>query len=280
MFGSLPTGVKSGNAWRTLLFRPQANHAGSGARFGGVNPPDHVLLEFFWMPVIEPYAISEPFSTAGKVNLNYQIFPFTNIRRASGLHAVLAGGDIAAIPNADLPNYKVWPDASNKEVFWGKAQGKTWHYPIDAEKTLRQFDERFARGEAFISPSEICDIHLIPAGTVDSAAQMEQFWADHRPTGDNTRERPYASIYPRLTTRSNTFRVHFIAQSITKTRSSGADTVRPDEKVTSEYRGSALIERYLDPQEEGLPDYTVTGTAESLDSRHRFRVIETKKFGS
>lgn len=280
MFGSLPTGVKSSTPWRTLLFRPQANHYGAGSAFDAANPPDHIWLEFFWMPVIEPYAISEPFSTAGKVNLNYQIFPFTNIRRASGLHAVLAGGDIAAIPNSDLANYKVWPEASNKERFWGSADGKTWHYPIDAEKTLQQFESKFSRGEAFISPSQICDVHLVPAGTVASADQMEEFWSTHRPTGDNTRERPYAAIYPRLTTRSNTFRVHFIAQSITKARSSGPNTVDTDVKVNSEQRGSALIERFLDPQEKRLPDFSTLGTTTNLDAYHHFRVIETKKFGS
>jgi hypothetical protein len=68
MLGSLPTGVVSGQPWQTLLFRPaQAAHKGMSA------PRDHLLLDLFWMPVAEPYAISEPFSTAGKVNLNYQI---------------------------------------------------------------------------------------------------------------------------------------------------------------------------------------------------------------
>ena len=53
VFGSLPTGVKAGDAWRTLLLRPQIGHPGA------ITPADHLLLEFFWMPVVEPYAISE-----------------------------------------------------------------------------------------------------------------------------------------------------------------------------------------------------------------------------
>ena len=63
-----------------------ANNGGSPRRCekhpGGENPPDHLFLDLFWMQVVEPYAISEPFSTAGKVNLNYQMLPFRNIRRA------------------------------------------------------------------------------------------------------------------------------------------------------------------------------------------------------
>ncbi len=273
-FGSLPAGVKANDAWRTLLFRPQEGHP------GGNRPADHLLLEFFWMPVVEPYAISEPFSTAGKVNLNYQIFPFTNIRRASGLYAVLAGEDIAAVPTADAPNYKVWPDASNTEQFWTKDEGKTWHYKIDVEKTLAQFEERFREGRSFISASEICDVHLVPQGAGVSAAEMGLFWAEHRLTGDNTRERPYAGLYPRVTTRSNTFRVHYIAQSLTKARSSAPDEVSAADKVESEHRGSAVIERYLDPSQSSLPDFATQAVGDSLDRYHQFRITETKKFGS
>ena len=36
------------------------------------------------MPVLEPYAISEPLSTAGKVNLNYPIAPFGYVSLGSG----------------------------------------------------------------------------------------------------------------------------------------------------------------------------------------------------
>ena len=49
------------HAWETLLFRPQPGHPGTQ------NPPDHLIMDLFWMPVIEPYAISEPLATAGKL---------------------------------------------------------------------------------------------------------------------------------------------------------------------------------------------------------------------
>ncbi len=51
--------------------------------------PDYLMLDYFWMPVVEPYAISEPLSTAGKINMNFQIVPFTYIERSTGLYAVL-----------------------------------------------------------------------------------------------------------------------------------------------------------------------------------------------
>lgn len=281
MFGSLPTGVKAGDPWRTLLFRPQQGHPGGPTRLGGNSPADHLLLEFFWMPVVEPYAISEPFSTAGKINLNYQILPFTHIRRATALHAVLAGEVIHAVPNEDAPNYKVFPDAGNQNGFWGSSQNKRWHYKVDAEKTLVQFDERFAQGRAFISPSEICDIHLIPqnAEGVNSAADMQAFWQRHRLTGDNTRERPYAGIYPRVTTRSNTFRIHYIAQTIHKARSSGPAVMAEADRISGEFRGSTLVERHLDPNQPGLPDFALNASGETLDHFHQFRVLQTQRFG-
>jgi uncharacterized protein (TIGR02600 family) len=278
MFGSLPAKVRGNEPWRTLLFRPQLGHPGGSSSNGGFSPPDHLLLEFFWMPVVEPYAISEPFSTAGKINLNYQIFPFTNIRRATGLHAVLASEVLHAVPNEDISRYKVFP-TSDPSVLWGADQGKRWHFPIDADKTLAQFEHRFRQGRGFISPSEICDIHLVPEGTVESHAQMDAFWQSHRLTGDNTRERPYANLYPRLTTRSNTFRVHFIAQTIQKTRSSDPAMMTDEDKATSEYRGSTLLERYLDPQQQGMPDFATSTAGLTLDHFHRFRVVETKRFG-
>ena len=36
-----------------------------------------IWLDLFNMPVAESYPISEPLSTAGRVNMNYQIVPFT-----------------------------------------------------------------------------------------------------------------------------------------------------------------------------------------------------------
>ncbi|HSI62774.1 MAG TPA: Verru_Chthon cassette protein A, partial [Candidatus Saccharimonadia bacterium] len=279
VLGSLPTGVKAGKPWRTLLFRPQQDHPGGGEAHGGQDPPDHLLLEFFWMPVVEPYAISEPFSTAGKINLNYQIFPFTNIRRASGLHAVLEKERITAVSKADMQDYKAWPVAGNNDTFWKESDGKSWHHKVNIEATLRQFDDRFTKGKAFVTPSEICDIHLVAAGVAD-ADKMKDFWEEHRLTGDNTRERPYANIYPRLTTRSNTFKVHYVAQTITKARSTEPDVVTEADKVTSEYRGSTVIERWLDPARKDLPDFASGFTSDTLDQHHQFRIIETKKFGS
>lgn len=345
MFGSLPTGVWSGGSvsssavtgvsynegkpWQTLLFRPYASsnaNFGKSTHPGDNNPRDHYLLDLFCMPVVEPYAISEPLSIAGRINLNYQIVPFTNITRATGLHAVMKGEFITAIPLTDTNNAKsfqtpatssMW--SSSGDRFWDESQNtKYWHRPIDVTKTLYQFDQKFQHSATgsnhalnryrglFRSPSQICEMHLIPdvsngpssggetlgslsninATTSGTNLQsvMEQFWQSHPGTGDNTRERPYSNIYARVTTRSNTFRVHMRAQVITKARSTAADTMDPTkDAILGEYRGSSVIERYIDPTDVSnpLPDYGAASNPlgeKPLDTYYKFRTLESKRF--
>ena len=132
MFGSLPTGVLAQHPWQTLLFRPAKSYLPGGSKGasgsprhpgaavganGGLSPtdgslpyppystlPDHALLDLFWMPIVDPYPISEPFATAGKVNLNYQIAPFTYITRKTALRAVLQSVKITALNPSTVDN--------------------------------------------------------------------------------------------------------------------------------------------------------------------------------
>jgi hypothetical protein len=157
----------------------------------------------------------------------------------------------------------------------------------------------------FRTASQICEIHLIPdvsrgpstnenIGSVGNIREntlgtqlqgiMDDFWQKHAPTGDNTRERPYSNIYNRVTTRGNTFRVHMRAQALRKARSTAADAFDPvKDAVLSEYRGSALIERYIDPTDSSnpLPDYAEASNPLSLpplDTFFKFRTLEYKRF--
>lgn len=334
MFGSLPTGVwgnpsglpsaSSSNAdfapWQTLLFRPHAqingmNPVSQTSHPGMQDPSDHYLLDMFFMPVVEPYAISEPLSISGRINMNYQIMPFINIRRATGMHAVMKGEFMTAIPNEDIvPSKEYYPlgggsTAAWDQRYWNDAgDGKYWHRQLDVPATLRQFDLKFSHQSGgqksyaglFRSASQICDMHLIPqsrsggnnitnpSGVLNASSQnqindiMNSFWAYNRPTGDNVRERPYSNLYARLTTRSNTFRVHVRTQVLKKARSTPATSFVPGtDQVLSEYRGSVLLERYIDPNDPNLniPDYADAGISQQpLDSFYRFHALETKRF--
>lgn len=370
MFGSLSVGVKAGDPWRTLLFRPYVpgpggalTHPGSPnygvtstatdtskTPFAGENPADHYIMDLFWMPIVEPYAISEPFSSAGKVNLNYQMVPFTYIRRATGLHAVLKGELLSAYATANADNYHRNPDNTKIVQFdngfgdyyqfakWSDQDSRStatyysngtpakrfWHRNIDLESrasrggnsTLHQFDARFEFNTAmpaathglFRAASQICEIHLVPKkvsgtnpakvidasssaadltsdgsdaspGTLYSYASMGDFWNPRAITGDNVKERPYANIYAKVTTQSNTFRVHYRAQAIRKARSVSPTTFDPNkDTVSSDYRGSALIERRIDPADPRIPDYAANPSARPLGDFYNFRVLENKRF--
>lgn len=311
MFGSLPTGFATNEPsdadqpWKTLLFRPGVLGGNYTAEHtGALDPPDHLIMDLFWMPVVEPYAISEPLSTAGKVNLNYQMVPYLHVTRNTALRGVFRSEFMLCIPNQYHDDYKHnrgrgrgyhWRDSP----YGGELQGKRLRTVILEDKTLEQFEDRFNRGrDIFKSGTEICEIHLVPQevserlgagrrgsiGTyTPSVDQMKDgtYWSDHVLVGDNSRERPYTNIQQRVTTKSNTFKVHFRAQVIKQSRRESDDeyrTWRPTfDTVQAEYRGSSIVERYVDPNDKNLEDYAETPSA-SLSQHYRYRVVNPRRF--
>ena len=315
MFGSLPTGVKSGRPWETLLFCPNPaaltndvcgrfpflNSTSTNFHRGFGNPPDYLLLDLFWMPVVEPYAISDPLSTAGKVNLNQNLIPFSTIRRESALRGVLAGTRIAAFPI----NFEPWHKGYNMINFpWGAyTNGVNFRYPLNLDKTMDEVNAYIGTNGAFKSATEICGIYLIPrqniAGgvmwmnplattNITSGADItSRFWATNGLTGDNLRERPYNSIYPRLTTQSNVYQVHYTVQTLKKTPTSAANTWDEDKDVIrGEQRGSITMERYIDPRDSEfrLSTYDFATQAATswppptLGRFYKFRTVNTRQF--
>ena len=359
MFGSLPTGVfgslyeyadnaqrenakRDGIPWRTLLFRADVDgHVGApswskgegDAKKTGVAPADHYFMDLFFMPIVEPYAITDSYATAGKINLNYQIVPFTYIRRATAVYAAMKGEMITAYSSGatDPRKGSLPPSATNTAVYktikdtnpippvlWDDSDGMRWQREINLDETVKQLDERFAFISSsaavgnvglMLTASQLCELHLIPdldgkpapaVGELPREPEltgltqdtrltaMRTYWKHNDLTGDNTRERPYANLYQKFTTRSNTFRVYFTAQTLKKARSLEPNEVdtRKD-TVTSEYRGSALFERYLDLSTSGAAvlsayDYgaatNLTALSKSLESFYHYRIIELKQF--
>ncbi len=110
--------------------------------------------------------------------------------------------------------------------------------------------------------------------------EPNDYWTKHKLVGDNSREAPYASIYPRLTTRSNTFKIHFRSQALKKTRDTESDTWDPElDSVLAERRGSVIVERYLKPGDPDLPDYATDAGAPPLDQFYKFRVFNERRLG-
>jgi uncharacterized protein (TIGR02600 family) len=347
MMGCLPSGVQAGVPWRQLCFNPNPlPPVGGGTHIGlGTNttagsdgtPPDHLLLDLFWMPVVEPYAISEPLSTAGKINMNYQIEPFTYINRQTALYAAMKSDKIYAVPYQALNVSKCADqNCGAYPASWGSPQvANQWsfHYPINIYQTLWQFNARFngndgyfpggvGVGGLFVSASQICSIFLEPmadpvyvtqnpphtpaasafalpaADSLGSTTNIAAWWgagglshttlsagASTLLTGANGRQQPYAHLYSLLTTKSNTFKVHMRVQVLAKNNSSIAgasvfDTADGD-AVVGEYRGSATIERYVDPNDTNLPDFATSFTtagSNTLDQYYHFRIVNTKAF--
>lgn len=284
MFGSLPTGVKEGVPWRTLLFRPLAQL--ESTHMGATAPHDSLLLDLFWMPVVEPYAISDRLSTAGKINMNYQIMPFTYIERTAPLRAVLKSERISQLALSYAYNNKIFSGGPGATFPSSTAE---YRRTIDANETLKQFDERFDQLDkntnVFISPSEICQQYLISQGsTYTNKASLATQWNQWRQTGDNLRERPYATIYQKLTTKSNSYTVHFRAQSLKKISGSVmTEWAEGLDRVTGEYRGSTTLERFIDPNA-NIPDYAAdpgnigSPAMPTLDSFYKWRVVRNQQF--
>lgn len=301
--------------WQTLLFCPNPAARTSAPdvavqatdHVGFADPPDHAWLEFFWMPVVEPDPLSPGFSTEGKVNMNHQMMPYTWIERATALHAALRGVRITAIPSSAAkdgaaPHYKDPAGVTDQE----------FRYEVNATETLKGFEaERFAKGEVFRSASEICEMFLVPKryGEPDEAGgttqdtgrdyggakptggltyeQMLQWWNGQgntldafEATGDNTRESPYAQVYPRLCTRSNVFQVHYRVQLLRKSRATRSDVWdETKDQVAAEYRGSATVERYLDPNDRDIPDLVGNwSSGQALDEFYRYRIVDRQPF--
>ncbi len=83
--------------------------------------------------------------------------------------------------------------------------------------------------------------------------------------GDNVRERPYADIYPRLTTKSNTFTVHYTVQALKNPPANAPDKwTEGKDRFLGELRGSVTLERFLDPANTNIPDYATNTSNTNL----------------
>ncbi len=258
--GSLPTGIVSGTPWQTLLFNP---HPLSNVHPGGNAPHDFLWLDLFSVPTVEPYALSSPLTASGRVNLNYEMVPFTGMIRTTALRAALKSTKILAIPTGETTYKKGSPVASS------------YYHPISTEETLKGVDQRFSGGDVYRAAAEICTLELVPDGVTFEG--VKAWWQGQTLTGDNSREMPYNHLYSLLTTQSNGYQVHCRAQSLIK--ASGSDPQIWEEGrdvISGEYRVSSVIERWIDPVDSRLQAVNVF--EKSLTPYYRFRIVSTTPF--
>ena len=293
VFGSLPAQVLAGKPWRNLLFNPNPQQGVSHPGFA--SPPDHLLLDLFWMPSVEPYAISEPLCTSGKININQQIAPFSYLERDTALYALLKSVKLTAIPKSEALKYKL-PDGE-----YGAVTGYNFSNPGDFRRSLKLpatvqgFKDRWNSQGPFRSASQVCEMFLVPDGVsgVTDVATTAGWWKNGNGnaaaspvlTGANSRQQPYSHLYQLVTTKSNTFTVHLRVQALKQVRS-GRSTdadwqnwVEARDQVVSEYRGSSTIERYVDPNDSAIPDFTLQANyAKSLAPYYKWRTVAEHQF--
>jgi uncharacterized protein (TIGR02600 family) len=293
IMGSLPTGVKSQTPWQTLLFRPalltSVDHPGRGIGNQGLKRTNEVadclLLDLFNMSVVEPYAISEPLSTAGRVNMNYQILPFTYIKRSTAVQAALHAERIIALPDVNNTNVNIIMNTGRKTASFTNYDTRLAINLNTNTGTLRGFEDRFGSNDIFRSAAEICSIPLVPLNFTWTSVTNGSFWSNYTLTGDNSKERPYSRIYPKLTTKSNTYTVHYRVEVLKKSPNNSKPETWSDatDKVISTYRGSTTIERYVNPRDPGLPDYASITTlppkgTNALPNFYKFRILGERQF--
>lgn len=184
--------------------------------------------------------------------------PFTYINRSTGLQAVMKSTKFAALALSDSKIYKPL-DATGFKV---QPTAPNRRNAINMKETLLPFETKFKNNDIFKSASQICEMNLVPIGETD--VSMAAYWSSKFAfTGDNLREKPYVDLYSRLTTKSNTFTVHVRVQALKK--APGSDPAKWDgtkDKVVGEYRGSSILERYIDVNDPNLPDFAAKFAAD------------------
>jgi hypothetical protein len=124
-------------------------------------------------------------------------------------------------------------------------------------------------GDTFTKP--------ITADTAPSTANIKAWWKANSFTADNEREAPYSALYSRTTTQSNSYTVHWKVQTLKKSAADPTHWTEGVDAVTSELKGSTLIERYIDPGTP-LPDYATNtpaksgGTIQPMNYYYKWRV--------
>ncbi len=222
---------------------------------------------------------------------------------------------MCGIPGLDVKAHStthpsVW-EAGTYKANSGPGLANEVRYDINRDATLAGVAAHFFnQGNIFRYPSEICSVFLVPkkidGATYNNSAtaipttydNMMSWWqgsslSTMSLTGDNLREEPYDHIYPRLTTKSNSYTVHYRVQRLQKNqkdRQAGDEWVEGRDAILADQRGSTLLERYVDPNDAGLTAAWDTNTMSlnfaasnltkntpDLSQYYKFRVISTKQ---
>ena len=180
----------------------------------------------------------------------------------------------------------------------GTLNGKT-RFKMNPFQTVRYFDRTvFNQNEIFRSASQLCEQYFVPDMTgialgivgAPTADDVHEWWSTDnlsrfKAASDNGREEPYNHVYSRITTKSNTYTVHWRVQSLRRVPGASRPTDEWNEdidQVIAESRGSTLIERYIDPNARDIIDYATKDIVEiaerPLSAYYKWRIVANTKF--
>lgn len=220
---------QKGTPFRLLNFSPSSS--ASQETDGGSSYPDWALLDLFTVPAaLQPLTGGEPVNltwggaTAGRINPNSVLYPF-GIQRATPIKALVKGLQVST--SYDLggnPVFATIDDGAASIIATGVC-----NYVSNL-------------GRPLMLPGEICNVPEI---------------ADYLYTGVAasaiSRNDLVRQIVGNLSTRSNTFMVWAIGESIQKKPgNTNYGEFEPGDVVLGKNRTQYLVERYMDPGADGV----------------------------
>ncbi len=230
---ALPLSQQHGTPNRILNFAPST--AASQQTDGGTSYPDWAMLDLFTVPAaLQPLGSPAPApvqltwggATAGRVNVNSAILPFSGVARTVPLEGIFKG--IQTSTSYDASGNPI--QATVDEVALAAA--------------INQY--LVALGRPLMLPGEVCNIPEVAAYLYTGVGNAA------RSRNDLVRQ-----IVGNLTTRSNTFSIYALGQVIKKAAgNTDYGTVQPGDNVMGESKLKVVVERVLNYGADGVPGNT------------------------
>ncbi len=164
--------------------------------------------------------------------MNHLIVPFTYINRDTGLRAAMKSQMVTVIPSPGTSFYKTYQNPNGTPTGGNKPANIDVHSPWMPTRSLAVCHTVRQRGHLSL---RLRNLQHRPrtrtplrSGTAEHAHQHGCLLELLSLTGDNVRERPYTNLYSLLTTKSNTYTVHYRVQSLKQTPGGDYSTWRED----------------------------------------------------
>ena len=226
----VPGNTPKGTPYRALNFAPSTDASQQTA--GGTSYPDWAMLDLFTTPAVFQALASTPpnaiqftwgGATAGRINPNVTILPFSSVSRLAPLKSALKGVQVSTSYDA---------------------AGNAITTTVDEAALATAINTYLAGlGRPFMLPGEICNVPEV----------ANYLYSGGNP-GAKSRNDLVRQIAGNLTTRSNTFSIWAIGQVIKKAAgNTDYGVFQTGDTIVGESKWNVLLERRLDFGADGIP---------------------------